>query len=292
MAEKEPQATFAVITSLRYESRRYPNTDSPFQLVCMSFKLSNMNQSHLGTASSASLSTHLDRLLESAKAAGWVSAAAPDRTSAEEVDRVNGNIRNAILDVDHEAFISPKSWRVRLDRLASGHLTITAAPVAPLPTYRQDFNPFCPSRLPDPSQIAAWEVDGSLLPKWRVVLHAKKTARGWFCTTWKTSDRGVYEDARDGVDAGTEVVLQNESGTVMDGTLSSVYFWRGGQWVTPSERCGPLKSISRQWALQSGLAIESEIRVASIPKREAIWLANGVRGFSWGWLEGQVVKIG
>jgi 4-amino-4-deoxychorismate lyase len=114
--------------------------------------------------------------------------------------------------------------------------------------------------------------------------------------TWlKTSSRDVYDAARhrmskrlpelgiDEVDQTYhEVLLRKESGEVVEGSISNVYFWRNATWVTPfvGRGCGGgLKGTARLWGLQKGICKEGKIEVGTVKLFEQVWVSNGVRGF-------------
>ena len=82
----------------------------------------------------------------------------------------------------------------------------------------------------------------------------------------------------------------NERGEVMEGTLTTPYFWREGGWVTPREGCGGNRGTTRRWALERGVAVEGTIRAEDVRAGEVVWLSNGVRGFGWGRVEEGVGK--
>jgi hypothetical protein len=106
-----------------------------------------------------------------------------------------------------------------------------------------------------------------------------------------------------------EVLLVNEDdGSIMEGSMTTPYFWRDGRWVTPpvSQRYSPKSGsggqdgTSRRWALERleplprhqerdeltvrcrGVAVESVVTVTSLVDGEECWLSNGVRGFFFG----------
>jgi 4-amino-4-deoxychorismate lyase len=116
-------------------------------------------------------------------------------------------------------------------------------------------------------------------------------------TTFKTNKRHVYDSARARFDEklplglGGEVLIVNDKGEILEGTLTSVYFYRNGRFVTPPVVAGPndwkgQKGTTRRWALEKGLCVEEAVMKDSVSEGEKVWLSNGARGF---WV-GQVVS--
>ena len=71
----------------------------------------------------------------------------------------------------------------------------------------------------------------------------------------------------------------------MEGSITTPYFWRNGEWLTPSEGCGGHLGVTRRWALMKSLVKEDVILAEDVEIGEVIVLSNGVRGFGWGKLE-------
>ncbi|KKY37234.1 putative aminodeoxychorismate lyase [Diaporthe ampelina] len=92
-------------------------------------------------------------------------------------------------------------------------------------------------------------------------------------------------------DATQEVLIVDETTRcIMEGSLTTPYFLRGGRWVTPpvAEKfsteagSGGQDGTTRRWALERGLAVEEEVKAQDVADGEAVWLSNGVRGFVFG----------
>jgi 4-amino-4-deoxychorismate lyase len=117
-------------------------------------------------------------------------------------------------------------------------------------------------------------------------------------------------------------MLYNEVNELTEGTLTSLYVYRGGRWVTPpvgvpsglftsstledgnnadegelrkpfagrwghSVRsakvgAGGQRGTSRRWALGKGFCMEEPIGVDTVSVGEGVWVSNGVRGFGYG----------
>jgi 4-amino-4-deoxychorismate lyase len=81
-----------------------------------------------------------------------------------------------------------------------------------------------------------------------------------------------------------EVLLHNPAGEMMEGSVTTPYFYRNGRWVTPpvGSEHGGQRGTTRRWALATGMAVEEIVPRESVKAGERLWLSNGVRGFAWG----------
>ncbi len=84
----------------------------------------------------------------------------------------------------------------------------------------------------------------------------------------------------------------NHENEVMEGSITTPYFWRRGRWVTPPESAGGNIGTTRRYALEAELCVEETVRKDSVADGEAIWLSNGARGWGWGKVEmlGQQIR--
>ncbi|KAJ4384879.1 Aminodeoxychorismate lyase [Didymella sp. IMI 355093] len=89
-----------------------------------------------------------------------------------------------------------------------------------------DSGPKDPSHIPPP-------------PEWKLRLDTHPTPSSPF-TLLKTTERTAYDSSRSRAlpensasPVHREVVLYNDVNEITEGTLTSLYFWRGGRWVTP-----------------------------------------------------------
>ena len=99
----------------------------------------------------------------------------------------------------------------------------------------------------------------------------------------------MYDSARKsltGASQAEEVLLQNNDGEVMEGSISTPYFWRDGRWITPAGKCGGNIGTTRRWALEKGIAVEGIIKMSQVKLGEVLVLSNGVHGFSLGIIQG------
>ena len=78
----------------------------------------------------------------------------------------------------------------------------------------------------------------------------------------------------------------------MEGSITTPYFWRNERWITPATECGGNQGTTRQWALDTKLAVAGIVLMTEIRTGEIILLSNGVRGFGFGkivqWPDAQV----
>lgn len=129
----------------------------------------------------------------------------------------------------------------------------------------------------DPPMIEAWDVTPDPV----------RTAPSPY-TSYKTTSRGMYTSARERVGIKDmaekkEVLLVSEKdGEIMEGSLTTVFFWRGGKWVTPPVSSGGQVGTTRRWALDKGLCVEGVMTVDELVDGEECWFSNGVRSFQWG----------
>ena len=91
----------------------------------------------------------------------------------------------------------------------------------------------------------------------------------------KTSDRRFYETARIG--AGTfEVALMDVDGFLTEGSFTSLFAERNGTLVTPPLSRGLLPSILRADLLETGRAVEADLRAEDLAG--VFWIGNASRG--------------
>ncbi|KAG6001612.1 hypothetical protein E4U43_001288 [Claviceps pusilla] len=139
-------------------------------------------------------------------------------------------------------------------------------------------------------------------PLFTVVVDEVKSSRSEY-THFKTTNRAVYDEARTRAGIGstrpahaTEVLITSEEDHfIMEGSITTPYFWRGGRWVTPpvsrafsrEHGSGGNDGTTRRWALERGLAVEQEIKADELVDGEDCYISNGVGGFRAG-----VVSLG
>jgi 4-amino-4-deoxychorismate lyase len=124
--------------------------------------------------------------------------------------------------------------------------------------------------------------DNYPVPLWTVVLDSQPTEMDLYLGT-KTSYRMVYDRARKqaGLDpkSTTEVLLYDTKCDIVDGSITTAYFYRDSNWVTPHN--GGLEGTTRRFALEAGLCstASSGVNRGSLRDGETIWLSNAFRGF-------------
>ena len=116
-------------------------------------------------------------------------------------------------------------------------------------------------------------------------------------TTHKTTNRAQYDEVRALIPVVSnhsdeqrltrfaEILLINCIGEIMEGSITTPYFLRAGEWITPSAHCGGNLGTTRRHALEAGLCKEGIIKRESVRAGQKVVLSNGVRGFGWGYVE-------
>ncbi|KAI3390817.1 hypothetical protein diail_8584 [Diaporthe ilicicola] len=235
------------------------------------------------------LEYHRDRMLKAASHWGWSEAVAAIE-GPEGLARLESYIQGQLVQ---DACSQPMRVKVLLSREGQLGLESSAVPATSLANL-------FPRRLVEPGNNTADHEESPLgqlrlSPPYGVHLDDRPTRRSEY-THYKTTKRDMYDQARTRAglkptDASQEVLIVDEAtGSVMEGSLTTPYFLRGGRWVTPpvAEKfsndygSGGQDGTTRRWALERGLAIEEEVKAQDIADGEAIWLSNGVRGFIFG----------
>ncbi|KAH7266482.1 aminotransferase [Fusarium solani] len=224
------------------------------------------------------LDFHRDRLLRAATHWNWHPA----------IDRLSGvSGLQSLAQLIDEAVGSPPGTALRLRIVVSreGDIRVEKfnVPEAPLENL-------LPRRLPVPSSGSSAD-EPRKSPSYTLLVDQASTSRSEY-THFKTTKRAMYDAAsqRAGIspaDLAEVLVINQDYGSVMEGTRTTPYFWRDGRWVTPpisakfswDEGCGGQDGTSRRWALERGLAVEEAVNVKSLTDGEECWLSNGVRGF-------------
>lgn len=211
---------------------------------------------------------HRDRLLSAAQVFGWY-----DVASLLEGDAGLKRISNVVEVHLHTAVERANTTRkVKVCVFIDSRFHVESTNVVP----RNAQNEF-----PLPADL---KEEARLSGPCRVQLDVQPTIASLF-TTHKTSERGHYDKARAKAkivhEAPTvaEVLLFNPQNEVTECSLSTPYFLRMGQWVTPPLSSGGNAGVTRRLALEAGLCQERVVHVDDLRPGEAIWISNGVRGF-------------
>lgn len=199
------------------------------------------------------LDFHRDRMLRAAIHWNWTPAIAKI-SGSEGLE----TLRIFLQSITSEASNGPHRLMITLAR--DGTL---AHQISPLPETH--INNFFPKHLPRPGPENSVQSKNELFPVkepiYEIILDSLKTAKSQF-THHKTTYRDVYNDARKRAQIAPgdkkEVLLINDDGYIMEGTISTPYFWRDGKWVTPpvsgnfnpSQGSGGNDGTTRRWALE------------------------------------------
>ncbi|GAB7358782.1 hypothetical protein MBLNU230_g4008t1 [Neophaeotheca triangularis] len=194
------------------------------------------------------------------------------QTPAKLLQALLTAIDRYIVQTDNPESHRDDCLRVKLRRYVTGRMTIEIGTTARLP-----LTTLFPSRL--------YFADGQDGPQteWRCVVDSQPTEANE-ATMFKTSDRLAYTRAREdaGIDsllAPKEVLLWTAEGKVLDGSINTPYFFRGGRWVTQAGDWAGLQGTTRKWALNQGLVVEDAVSVGDVRGGETIWFSNAVKGF-------------
>ncbi|EGY13598.1 uncharacterized protein VDAG_00280 [Verticillium dahliae VdLs.17] len=208
------------------------------------------------------LDYHRDRMLRAATHWAW-----PDAIQILEgeagLERLASFLDTSLADHRYTA-------RVKILLAQDGRLACEKGPAAPVPLSN-----LFPSWLPVPdAEVAAG--DPSKTPVYKIVPDTALTSKSEY-THFKTTERAVYDDARSraGIQLTdtTEVLVVNKTdGSIMEGSLTTPYFFRNGRWVTPpvpqkfswESGSGGQDGTTRRWALERGIAIEEAVLADSL----------------------------
>ncbi|KAA8903034.1 aminotransferase [Sphaerosporella brunnea] len=248
---------FAVFTSLRYD---------PQLLTCAA----NTAASSLSAPTPFYLlSHHRDRMLSAAEHFSY-----PPTTTALLRDLSTFAQRlNQAVDVSGHALID---GQLKPILACEGAFTVEVTPVPAVPIEQ-----LFPNALPSAPASRGPE-------DWTIVLDEAPTAPSDF-TSYKTTARKMYDDARmrawiQSFKERKEVLLWNEKHEIMEGSLTSVFVLKGGQWVTAAVGSGGQRGTTRRWALENGLAREGAIVTGDVKKGSWVVVSNGVQGIWGGWV--------
>ncbi|RDA91565.1 hypothetical protein CP533_5961 [Ophiocordyceps camponoti-saundersi (nom. inval.)] len=222
------------------------------------------------------LDFHRDRLLRAAKHWQWTKAV--EKLSGDEALRELARMaQDAAVDTT-----KPQRLRILVD--SQGTVTFEK-----FDTPSQPLENLYPRLLAPPGLMVGPGEPPH--PSFDLVVDDGATQRSEF-THFKTTRRAVYDAARQraGIKPGDlkEVLILNaDDSSVMEGSITTPYFWRRGRWVTPpvspsfsfNEGSGGHDGTSRRWALERGLAVEEAVVVDSLEDGEKCWISNGVSGF-------------
>ncbi|KAK4191464.1 aminotransferase [Podospora australis] len=269
---------FRIFTSLRY--------DPALVEVAHNDSFGHAGWNYLNASPFYMLDFHRDRMLRAANHWKWEAA-----ISVLTGDAGLQHLEEAILS-SMSAEQKSSAAKVRTDISEDGTITVN---IALFPsTVAVLLTKFFPKSLPPPGTNSQEEVHPPKTPEYEVLVD-KDGVNPSAYTHFKTTQRIMYDEARQraGITNPTmekEVLIVDASdGTIMEGSVSSPYFWRDGKWVTPSVSentkatwSGGQDGTSRRWALERGLVVEGKILASSLVDGEECWFSTGVRGFVFG----------
>ncbi|KAL2076039.1 hypothetical protein VTL71DRAFT_982 [Oculimacula yallundae] len=237
---------------------------------------------------------HRDRMLQAAEHFGWTKAA----------DTIRGTEGfNFLLKKLNEAVDTKSETPMKVKTLLShdGTITVETDPVPAVERWA-----LFPERIPPPSGAEAKMkvsplTGGALTLGENDAVHGDAPKGDLFeifpdsvrttpspYTSYKTTSRDMYVSARErvGIKDYTEkkevLIISDKDGEIMEGSLTSVFFWRNGKWTTPPASSGGQIGTTRRWAIEEGYAVEDIVKVDSLVDGEECWISNGVRGFTYG----------
>ena len=233
--------TFQLFTSLRYD---------PALLKLHESELKHAGWNRENASALYMLDYHRDRMLRAATHWGWDAAV---RVLSGEA----GLTTLSELVLGSLGGREGLSSRVRVTITKDGEL---AAHVSEAP--RTGIANLFPDRLPVSGRTETSDVLPLKEPAYEVVLDEQKTRRSEY-THFKTTRRVMYDQARQRAkislpDPKEVLIVNAEDDTVMEGSITTPYFWRDNRWVTPpvssqfsrEDGSGGNDGTTRRWALQ------------------------------------------
>ncbi|KAL7272849.1 Aminodeoxychorismate lyase [Rhizina undulata] len=215
---------------------------------------------------------HRDRMLSAAKYFQWPESAIQP---LEDIDGFQKKCDEAVANHFLTNVDEGSALKLKTILSPTGTLTIETTPTPPIeslatlfPCFTKDFPPSV---------------------TFTVYLDTEPTTSSPF-TSYKTTSRSMYEAsrARVGITSYTqpkEVILWNEDGELMEGSVTSVYFFRDGEWTTPPLSSGGQTGTTRRWLLEQGMVKERVVKKSDVIVGETVLLSNGVRGIWAGRVE-------
>lgn len=105
-------------------------------------------------------------------------------------------------------------------------------------------------------------------------------------TRFKTTRRGHYDAVAPTDPAVFDTLLWNDQQEVTECTRGNIALLLDGEWVTPPLHCGLLPGVGRANALAAGRVQERVVRLADLPRVQALAFVNSLRG----WLPAEWVR--
>jgi para-aminobenzoate synthetase / 4-amino-4-deoxychorismate lyase len=111
---------------------------------------------------------------------------------------------------------------------------------------------------------------------WRVAVVPLPVDAQDFRLRHKLTDRAFYDDARTARADCDEVIFTDVNGRLTEGSISAVFVERDGTLFTPRLETGLLPSVLRRELLDSGVAVEADLRIEDLSG--GFFVGNSVRG--------------
>lgn len=102
----------------------------------------------------------------------------------------------------------------------------------------------------------------------------------------KTTQRDVYDSARQGREHVDDVLLYNEKGELTEFTIGNLVVELEGHLFTPSLSCGVLAGTFRAYVLETGQVLERTILVEQLRHCTKLFRINSVRGWQTAEIQG------
>ncbi|KAG5982760.1 hypothetical protein E4U55_001412 [Claviceps digitariae] len=272
--------SFALFTSLRYDVKLRQVRSQGIEHAGWNYH----NESPLYM-----LDYHRDRLLRAATHWNWQPA----------IEKLSGSTGLQYLAEAAQAAVGPaesEPLRLRIMVTQQGEISFQR-----FKTPASAMGNLFPDTLPPPGTKPS-AGQPQVPPLFTVVVDDLNSSRSEY-THFKTTNRAVYEDARTraGIgstrpaDAAEVLITSDKDHSIMEGSITTPYFWRNGRWVTPpvsrafsrEHGSGGNDGTTRRWALERGLAVEQEVKAHELIDGEECYISNGVGGFRAG-----VVSLG
>ncbi|KAI0505952.1 putative 4-amino-4-deoxychorismate protein [Xylaria bambusicola] len=206
------------------------------------------------------LDFHRDRMLKAAVHWGW-DAAAKTLDGETGLRFMEKFLRDNVSDLAS----TPYAAKILINE--HGALSIVERPTGPV-----HLNNLFPSHLPAPLHHDTQHPlearrEASRVPErnfdYEILVDGQRTTQSEF-THFKTTHRPMYEEARHraGINSPADkkevLLINHRDGSIMEGSITTPYFWRNGRWVTPpvaeefdmARGSGGNRGTSRRWALE------------------------------------------
>lgn len=105
----------------------------------------------------------------------------------------------------------------------------------------------------------------------------------------KTTNRRIYDDARNACPDCDDVILWNERGEITETCVGNVVVMRDGQLITPPVSCGLLPGTFRTRLMDEGKITEGVLKVEDLKKCNNIFVINSLRTWRRAFLMEQMV---